>query len=295
MEHDRSITETRKEFDRRARDMQQRCETHMKTMRDEKEQQRKLRIQKIEEGQSAKMQQVKQKNQKDHLEIKNYYTEIKNSNLDLVKRLKEEHQGIKKREVDDARKMHDLVQRNSKLKEPLQKANQDVERLEAEVLAYDEDKRRLTTVKEKIKQREAHLNRMDFQHEVLQQQLQATKAEREEVHSKFSFALHDVQQKAGLKNLFLERKIDAAEEAVETTEAQVGELLASSGMDETTAMGSSQRLHHVLVYKDGIVDEMQGEVGRIRGLHRRLVKTYESKLEEHGVPREELGFLPAIC
>lgn len=41
----------------------------------------------------------------DFLEIKNYYSEITNSNLDLIKRLKEEHSTIKRRENEDAKKM----------------------------------------------------------------------------------------------------------------------------------------------------------------------------------------------
>lgn len=293
-EHDHNVHELRQEFDRRARDMQQKYELRMKTIRDEMEKQRKNQIMKIEEAKNAKIQDVMMKNQKDFIEIKNYYNEIKNSNLDLIKRLKEEYQDIKRRETDDAKKMADLVHRNNQLKEPLKRANQDVERLEAELLAYDEDKKRLGAVKDKIKQHEAQMHRMEFQHEVLQQQLKTTNQEREELYSKFQYAVYDVQQKSGLKNLLLEKKIDTVEEALETTEAQVDELMSSASVDPTTATGISQKLDHVIAWKDGIVMELQDEVDRIRELHRTMVKSYESKLEEYGVPPEELGFTPAV-
>lgn len=294
MEQDHNILELRQEFDRRARDMQQKYELRMKTIRDEMEKQRKSQIQKIEEAKNAKISEVMMKNQKDFIEIKNYYSEITNSNLDLIKRLKEEYQEIKRRETDDAKKMADLVHRNNQLKEPLKRANQDVERLEAELLAYDEDKKRLAAVKEKIKQHEAQMHRMEFQHEVLQQQLKTTNAEREDLYSKFQYAVYDVQQKSGLKNLLLEKKIDTVEEALETTEAQVDELMTSASVDQATATGISQKLDHVIAWKDGIVVELQEEVERIRELHRTMVKTYESKLAEYGVPPEELGFTPAV-
>merc|ERR1712113_188712 len=178
--------------------------------------------------------------------------------------------------------------------EPLKKAHQDVERLEAELLAYEEDKKKLAAVKEKIKQSETLLQRMAFQHEVLQQQLTTVSSEREELYTKFQHAIYDVQQKSGLKNLILEKKIDAVEESLETTEAQVSELLASANVDQTTSSGISQKLDQVIAYKNDIVGQLQEEVQRIKDSHRTMVKTYESKLAEYGIPPEELGFSPAI-
>ncbi|CAE7788438.1 DRC4 [Symbiodinium sp. CCMP2592] len=215
-------------FDRKARDMQQKYELRMKTIREEMEKQRRKQIQKIEEFKSknAQIEQVMKKNNLDFTEIKVYYQEITVSNFDSIKRLKEDYASIKKDENDDAKKMYDLEQRtclgSKQLKEPMKKANQafaaawDVERLEREQVAYEEDKKRLTSVKEQIKQSETLLKRMEFQHEVLQQQLSQVTSERE------------VQQRSGLKNLILEKKIDTVEEALETTEAQITELLASA-------------------------------------------------------------------
>jgi len=215
--------------------------------------------------------------------------------LDLIRRLNEEHGEIKRRENEDAKKMVDLVQRNNQLKDPLKRAHQDVEKLEAELLAYEEDKKRLAAVKEKIKQSETLLHRMEFQHEVLTQQLATTGRERDDLYTKFQHAIYDVQQKSGLKNLLLEKKIDTVEEALETTEAQVSELLTSANVDQATSAGISQKLDQVLAYKNDIVSQLAEEVERIKDLHKTMVNTYELKLAEYGVPPEELGFVPAIA
>merc|ERR1712232_664414 len=294
LEQDQKILELRQEFDRRARDMQQRYELRMKTIRDEMERTRRRQVQTIEESKNEHIKRVMQKNQKDFLEIKVYYQEITTANLDSIKRLKEEHSEIKKRENSDAKHMFDLVQRNKQLKEPLKKAIQDVERLQAELLAYEEDKKKLTSVKEKIANAESILNRMEFQHEVLQQQLTTVSAERDELYGKFQHAIYDVQRKSGLKNLILEKKIDSIEEALETTEAQVSEIVATMNADEATSQGVSQRLDQVLQYKNDIVAQLEEEVQRIKDSHRTMVRTYESKLAEYGIPAEELGFTPGI-
>merc|ERR1712232_1175992 len=125
-------------------------ELRMKTIRDEMERTRRKQVQTIEEAKNDHIKRVMQKNQKDFLEIKVYYQEITTANLDSIKRLKEEHSEIKKRENSDAKHMFDREQRNKQLKEPLKKAIQDVERLQEELLAYEADKKKLTTVKDKI-------------------------------------------------------------------------------------------------------------------------------------------------
>jgi hypothetical protein len=266
----------------------------MKTIRDDMEKQRRSQILKIEEAKNAAIQKAMAKNQKDFQEIKVYYGDITTSNLDLIKRLKEEHHEIKKRESADAKHMYDLEQKNKQLNEPLKRAHQDVERLEAELHAYKECKKNLNLVKEKIQASETLLHRMEFQHEVLQQQLGRVSTEREELYTKFQGAIYEVQQKSGLKNLLLEKKIDTVEEALETTEAQVSELLTSANVDQPTSSGISQKLDQVIMYKNDIVGQLQEEVEKIKESHRTMVRTYESKLAEYGVPVQELGFTPAV-
>merc|ERR1719498_865351 len=56
---------------------------------------------KIEEAKNAHIYRCMQKNMKDFQDIKVYYGDITSSNLDLIKRLKEEHTEIKKREGAD--------------------------------------------------------------------------------------------------------------------------------------------------------------------------------------------------
>merc|ERR1719460_1923249 len=180
LEQDQKILELRQEFDRRARDMQQKYDLRMKTIRDEMEKQRRKQIQKIEEAKNTHIQRVMQKNQKDFQEIKVYYGDITTTNLDLIRRLKEEHHEIKKRENGDAKHMFDLEQKNKQLKEPLKRANTDVEKLEDELQQYEQDKKKLASVKDKIRQSETMLHRMEFQHEVLQQQLSRVTKERDD-------------------------------------------------------------------------------------------------------------------
>merc|ERR1712093_858223 len=294
LEQDQKILELRQEYDRKARDLQQKYGLKMKTIREDMEKARKKQIAKIEENKNQHIQRCMQKNMKDFQDIKVYYGDISSSNLDLIKRLKEEHAEIKKRESADAKQMFDLQQKNKQLSEPLRRAHQDVDRLQDELRMYEMDKKKLNEVKERIKDSERMLNRMQFQQEVLHQQLDHVGDERDTLYSKFQNAIYEVQQKSGLRNLLLEKRLDAVEESLEVTDAQVSELLISANVDRATAGGISQKLDQVIQYKNDIITELHEEVQKIKDAHRQMIKTFECKLAEYGIPAEELGFTPAL-
>ena len=56
-------------------------------------------------------------------------------------------------------------------------------------------------------------------------------AERDELYTKFTQAIQEVQQKSGFKNLLLERKLTALTDCLEKKEAQLNEVLSASNMD----------------------------------------------------------------
>lgn len=54
-----------------------------------------------------------------------------------------------------------------------------------------------------------------WEHEVLEQRFVRTQQERDDLYQKFIKAINEVQQKTGFKNVLLERKLHAMEEAIE--------------------------------------------------------------------------------
>merc|ERR1719456_2117155 len=150
LEQDHKILDLRQEYDAKARDLQQKYAQKMKLLRDQMEGARKNEIMRIEDDKNTHIKKCMDKNLKDFQEIKVYYGDITSSNLDLIKRMKEEHEEIKKRENGDAKHMFDLEQKNKQLKEPLKRAHADVEQLELQLQAYEEEKKKLAAVKKKI-------------------------------------------------------------------------------------------------------------------------------------------------
>ena len=66
---------------------------------------------------------------------------------------------------------------------------------------------------------------------MLQQRHAKVEAERDQLYSKFEASIYIVQQKTGVRNLLLEKKLSALGGVLEHKEAQLAEVMAASNLD----------------------------------------------------------------
>jgi len=88
--------------------------------------------------------------------------------------------------------------------------------------------------------------------------------------------------------------LETLEEAIETKDAQLNKLLETATIDPATLGIIKTSLEEVENFKNEAIKEIQQELKRIREAHSNMVKTYEGKLAEFGIPVEELGFDPLV-
>ena len=112
------------------------------------------------------------------------------------------------------------------------------------------------------------------------------------MYKKFVKAIHDVQQKSNLKNLLLEKKLGALGETLEKKEAQLNEVLTASNLDPSALSVVTRKLEDVLDSKNSAIKDLQYELARVCKAHNDLLRTYEAKLNQFGIPVEEMGFKP---
>merc|ERR1719150_91718 len=175
----------------------------------------------VEERKNDQIEHIKKSHEKAFNEIKNYYNDITLNNLAMIATLKEE---IKERDVkiERSEKQVGAVQaENKKLAEPLKKAKEELHRLKGMLDNHEKDKNTLITTKAKLKVVNKEAEEVRWSHEVLQQKYNQVSKEREEIQERFSTAILEIQQKAGLKYMLLEKKILALREELEEREAAV--------------------------------------------------------------------------
>lgn len=290
--HDSFITNLREEFQNQAKEIEDKYEKKLKQLRDELDIRRKTEIHEIEERKNQQINTLMRNHEKAFSDIKNYYNDITLNNLSLINTLKTEIEDIKKQRERLEKQMAEIQAENKKLVEPLQKANEQVAELQRHLLSYDKDKALLASTKARLKETEESYAKLEWEHEVFNQRYDNTVQERDDLYKKFVKAIHDVQQKSNLKNLLLEKKLGALGDTLEKKEAQLNEVLTASNLDPSALSVVTRKLEDVLDSKNGAIKDLQYELARVCKAHNDLLRTYEAKLAQYGIPVEEMGFKP---
>lgn len=225
-------------------------------------------------------------------EIKNYYNDITHNNLDLIKSLKEEVSEMKKKEAQDEKLMFEISQENKRMSEPLKRALLDVEKLRKNIRVYQEEKVELRTAKAQLLVLEQEYATLSWEFEVLQQRAAQVARELEELTTEFHSSIYDVQQKTGLKNLLLEKKMGALTLQLEQKDAELNEVLLHAKLDPAIVDRVKGRLEDIMANKAEDLRELEAEMTHVTKLQQDLATAMQLKMSEYGLPLDELGFMP---
>eukprot|EP01116_Phalansterium_solitarium_P002491 TRINITY_DN1253_c0_g3_i2.p1 TRINITY_DN1253_c0_g3~~TRINITY_DN1253_c0_g3_i2.p1 ORF type:complete len:489 (+),score=194.17 TRINITY_DN1253_c0_g3_i2:36-1469(+) len=293
-EHEKSITKMRQEFEKQVKEIQAKYERKMRQMRLDLDLRRKNEIHEIEERKNTHINELIKKHDSAFSEIKGYYNDITANNLELIKSLKEQLEDLKKKEASDQKLMMEVTMENKRLSEPLQKAVKEVEHLRHELANYNKDKESLAASKARNKVVDSEHKALKWEHEVLEQRFAKVQKERDELYDKFVGAIYDVQQKSGLKNLLLEKKLDSMQQELETREAQLSQVISSLNLEGPVADSLRGKVEDLVDDKNRQIRESQYEIARLKKANNDIIHTYQSKLKDFGIPVEELGFKPLV-
>jgi hypothetical protein len=286
--HDSFVTTLREQFQQQAKEIEDKYEKKLRNLRDELDIRRKTEIHEIEERKNQQINTLMRNHEKAFSDIKNYYNDITLNNLSLINTLKTEIEEVKKQKERLEKLMAEVQAENKKLVEPLKKAEETVSELQRQLFSYEKDKALLASTKVRLNDlQEAH-GKLEWEHEVLTQRFESTVKERDDLYNKFLKSIHDVQQKSNLKNLLLEKKLNALGDTLEKKEAQLNEVLTASNLDPSALSVVTRKLEDVLDSKNGAIKDLQYELARVCKAHNDLLRTCEAKLAQFGIPVEEM-------
>ena len=183
---------------------------------------------------------------------------------------------------------------NDAVVKPLNEANEEVEKLKKQKVRHDNIMNQLTTTQQGIAEFQDKTKDIEWQYEVRLQQFQYLEREKKDLAEEFHRMVYEVHQKTGLRNLILEKKHETIQESLETKDAQINQLLAAARIDPQALGVIRSTLEEVENLKSDAIREIQASLKKIREAHSNMVKTYEGKLSEFGIPVEELGFDPLV-
>ena len=292
--NNKKATAIRQEHERISNEIKMKYTHKMLLLRKEMEDKRKALILQIELKKNKAIKDLIEKHDQNYAKIKSYYQEITNTNLDIIKQLKEELDDVRK---DDQEKLKDFIEQkrnNTKMQQPLNETMAAVKMLIEKKKKFNKMKEELYGYKDQILALDKQYREIEWQYEVKLQQYHYNLKEKEDLFSQFHRQIYELHQKTGLKNLILSRQIETIQESIDIKEAQLNELLNASKIDQNQLKDIKSTLEESEKIKNEAIKEIQQELKRIREAHSTMVKTYEGKLSEFGIPVEELGFDPLV-
>jgi hypothetical protein len=81
---------------------------------------------------------------------------------------------------------------------------------------------------------------------------------------------------------------------LEIKEVQLKELIKRTLIDPSQINQLTSTLEEVDLMKTETINQLEEELKRIKETHANMIKTYEAKLAEFGIPVEEIGFEPLL-
>uniref|UniRef100_A0A0X3PUD7 Dynein regulatory complex subunit 4 n=1 Tax=Schistocephalus solidus TaxID=70667 RepID=A0A0X3PUD7_SCHSO len=293
--HEEQFHKLREDFERQLEENRRQNQEKLKKLQESMELQRKTELHETEERKNNQINTLIQNHEKSFSDIKNYYNDITLNNLALINNLKEKIEEMRIKEERLERHNTELTTQNKNLLEPITRIKQENDELKRALENHERDVRALKITKDQLKKTKENFKDLQFEFEVVSQRLQFVEKERDELYEKFVSAVQEVQQKCGLKNTLLERRLAFLGEKLEKKELQFNEVMSTGNVDPVAVAETTRKLEETMDSKNMAIKDLQYELARVCKAHNDLLEAIRVKMANFGVPFDELGFRTVDC
>ncbi|XP_022910714.2 dynein regulatory complex subunit 4 [Onthophagus taurus] len=288
MQFSEDLHNAREDFLQQAKELEMKYEKRFQNLKEELAIKHRMEMSEVEERKNTQINDLTRNNESSFNDMKNYYNDITLNNLALISSLKDQMEVLRKQNERMSKQVTDLTHENKRLTEPLKQALLDVKEFKRQLVNYEKDKISLANTKIKLGQSQKELDDIRWHNEALELRFEKLQAEKDELHNRFVIGVLEVQQKTGLKNALLQKRIETLTNDAETKDAIIGELTTTKKLPS----GLNAKFENILNKKNKTIADLQYELARVCKAHDDLVDTYEEKMVQYGIPKNELGFSP---
>lgn len=257
LQHAAALTAERTKFERELRDMEEQHEMKFQRYVDESTCRQQMEIEEIEERKNNQIAKLIETHDRAYHELKTYYADITTNNLAIISSLKEQMEELRTNAEKHEKAVAEVNAENKRLLLPLQQTKAEVAELRKRMEHHERDRLALKRYKSRSANVEKQLDQHKWETEELRLLLQNVTDERDSLKLRFEEAILELQQKTGLKNVLLERKIALLEQENEKREAVLGEVLTVAGLEPQAL---SIRVEKLLQMKNDKIQELKMEL-----------------------------------
>ncbi|XP_065081882.1 dynein regulatory complex subunit 4 [Ochlerotatus camptorhynchus] len=285
LKHSELLSRERAKFKEEIEAMTKLFEQRLQSYKEDAEVRHEMEQSEVEERKNGQIAELIQTNENAYKEMKGYYNDITLNNLALINSMKEQMEELRIQSDKDLKSHAEVMGENRKLVEPLKQSQTELVELRKKLQYYDRDKATLNRVKTRLSSTQKQLSSLKLESDVLQMRCEKLVEERDQLKNMFEKSILELQQKSGLKNSLLERKLEYIEKQTEQREAILGEVLSLAGIEPQSL---SIRIEKLLVQKNDKIQDLRYELARVSKMYDDLLSMMEAKLAKFGITLKDL-------
>ncbi|XP_029282015.1 dynein regulatory complex subunit 4-like [Cottoperca gobio] len=293
LKHQVELMELTNHYDRRIQEIEVKYHKKMQLMIDAEDRKRRAEVHEVEDRMKSRVVSLIEEHDRALRGAEEYYCAVQSKLLVDQKVLKEELAEVKKLQARVDKEHSAAEQENKRLSESLQEAQQKLPELRKQLHDYNQAKAKMVASRARVKLVDKELRDLTVEQELLLQAFEKVQQERDDLLKKQTEAILDVQQRSGLKELLLERKLAALTETVEKKEAQLCAALSASKVEQTAGSSAANKVEDIFESKQVAINAFQCDLAGDCEEYDQLLQTCQEKLKALGVPLYDLPFRPS--
>lgn len=292
MKFSEELSQARGDFEIKAREIESKYEDNVLTLREELALRHRMELTEVNERKNKQISDLMLKHDKAFAEMKNYYNDLILNNLTLISNLKEQMEEMKSREDRVEKSLRECQKENKGLAEPMKQAVAENRELKRQLVNYSKDKITLAGSVRRVRELEKELDDYKWENEALELRLAKMEEQRNELQDSFFSSMLNAQEHSATRSVLLEKKMKNMVKLLEQRELQFSEYLRTHKLDHSRLAPINLKIDKMLNKKNAAIEDLEYELARISKAHEDVLQTYQAKLEQYGIPAEELGFAP---
>ncbi|KAG7453692.1 dynein regulatory complex subunit 4-like [Solea senegalensis] len=286
LKHKVALLELTNDYDRRLAEIEVKYHKKMQLMVDAEGKRRRAEVSEVEDRMNARIVALMDEHERALRGVEEYYSALQTKALADEKTLKEEAAEVQKQLSAVNSALSAAQQQNKRLRGSLQETQHNLSQLQRQLHDHKQAGDDMVKNSARLKVTEKELRDLKVERELLLQAFEQVQQERDELLKKHTDAIVELQQRSGLKELLLQKKLEALTQTVEKNEAQLcATLSATAATDQNSGCRAAHKLEEILASKRVALGTVQEDLSRERQEYDRLVLSCTQTLDALNVPR----------
>ncbi|KAM9314471.1 dynein regulatory complex subunit 4 [Pholidichthys leucotaenia] len=289
LKHQVELMELNNKYERRIREQEVKYAERMMSLVEEEESRRRSQISELEERMRSRVKELKEEQDRDLRRVEEVCSGALKKKISDLKSLKEELEETRQKEARTQRRLLAARQENSQLKEELKEEQSRLPRLEEQLEEHRRNQRKQKAARAELELVKRQIRDLSLENELLLQNCEKVERERDELLRRQRDELLDVQQRRGLKEMLLRRKMEALRLTLEQEEARLYATLTLA-TDQTGGNGAANRLEDIMEGKRVTMETLQDQLTRQCQEYDELLVSCQERLRLLNIPLNNFNF-----